>query len=428
MPKQSPPVEAVSKEEKEEIYTALLKARVALASALPYLSDLLYAIQILEESPLAGVALRGYVAINPDWQVCINHANMRRVKDILEDEERFGTFCMFLLYHEALHILLDHFQRGNGKEPYLWNIAADMEVNPMAAELFPSIKTFLEVNVYLPHHGGFPLHMTAEWYYENLLDRTVEESQRDVDTLYGGEERENGKAPSDLTKHAIRLKVAHEIARYAQSGIGNVPRHLLRIAEEILEPKVDWRKSLRRYIQRCLQQINAQEGDFTYQRPHKKTPWYRSPTPVLPSKIAPQPHVAVIVDTSASMDKETLGQAVAELREIVRSLGCPVHLISCDADVQTVLRVWGQPLSREKIQKLLVGGGGTVLTKAILYAQRKLKAELIVALTDGMSYWDGAEDVRVPVVLGVINEAIPAGIPEKFSVIHIEPPRKREGG
>ena len=70
----------------------------------------------------------------------------------------------------------------------------------------------------------------------------------------------------------------------------------------------------------------------------------------------PLPHVAMVVDTSGSVDDLLLGRALGEVDGALRALGVgdgSVTVYSCDAAVHTVRRI------RRARDAALAGGGGT---------------------------------------------------------------------
>ncbi len=409
-------------EEKEAIWEALLKARSALGNALVYISDVLFALNLVKEDAFSEKDF--FLCIERDWRVVINYPMMAGAKNLLSPD-LFILFCAFLLYHEALHVLAAHFERQQHRQSTLWNISTDLEVNPTAIEIIEdaSLRDFLTAILYFPEKYKLPPHMPAEYYYERLLTSGMQQLQKSgtiaVDML--SDKQSGGGQITELIRHALREKTARAILEHHKTK-GTVPQGLLRWAQEFLKPKVNWREILRRHIHRRVLKATARGMDFTYLRPHKKTDWHKQPTAILPSQVAPDAKIGVIIDTSGSMSEKELGQAIAEVREICRGIGAFVHIIACDAAVQAVLTNWGNFLHRERLAKILKGGGGTVLTTGILYAQEKLKCNLAVVLTDAESFWEEVHKIRIPVIIGAINptETALAKIPPTFDVVVIE--------
>jgi hypothetical protein len=79
-----------------------------------------------------------------------------------------------------------------------------------------------------------------------------------------------------------------------------------------------------------------------------------------------------------------------------------------------------------KLESVLVGGGGTSMPRVTLGALRQLKEArkqvgFVLILTDGETDWDGLEDLKMPVIVGIINNPSAAQrVPQRFKVVEIE--------
>jgi predicted metal-dependent peptidase len=102
--------------------------------------------------------------------------------------------------------------------------------------------------------------------------------------------------------------------------------------------------------------------------------------PVLPALIAPQPRVAVVIDTSGSMGTGELSEAVAEVRGVLQAVGGAVDLLACDADVHAA----GAVRSWQEVARMLKGGGGTDMVPAIkALTARRVRPDVVIIMTDG---------------------------------------------
>jgi len=92
----------------------LVKAKVALMLDQPWFGQLscFIVLKPRKEVKTACINERGELFYNPDW---IENLSFAEVK---------GT-----LAHEILHLAFGHLFRGKGKNPVIWNIAADLKVN-----------------------------------------------------------------------------------------------------------------------------------------------------------------------------------------------------------------------------------------------------------------------------------------------------------
>jgi hypothetical protein len=53
--------------------------------------------------------------------------------------KRWDAYIDAIVLHEYLHCLCDHIGRRGDRDPEVWNIAADYEINPLVAKLFPTL-------------------------------------------------------------------------------------------------------------------------------------------------------------------------------------------------------------------------------------------------------------------------------------------------
>ena len=176
------------------------------------------------------------------------------------------------------------------------------------------------------------------------------------------------------------------------------------------QPVVDWHAELRAVVTKHIGQ-HAGRRDYTYRRPSRR----RAPGVVLPGMVghAP-PSIAVVIDTSGSMQPHDLARALAETGDLVRRLGhthAAVRVIACDSAADNVQTV------RDVRQVELVGGGGTDMTAGIESALcLKPRPDLIVVITDGWTPWPG-EPVGVPVVAVLTQDDDPHDTPSWIRTI-----------
>jgi len=189
---------------------------------------------------------------------------------------------------------------------------------------------------------------------------------------------------------AIR-QTAEEVLKQASKEPGSVPAGLLRSAEAILKPRVDWRSVLRAKVGKAVMDLNARERP-TYHRPHRRQGALANV--LLPGAYGLKPEVAVVIDTSGSMGERELGQALGELKALLRHYRPTVYTV--DAEVHAAQKVF----SLDQIR--LLGGGGTDMGRGI---ERAIEDghDLVVVLTDGYTPWPD-KPPRATVVVGLIHE------------------------
>ncbi len=132
-----------------------------------------------------------------------------------------------------------------------------------------------------------------------------------------------------------------------------------------------------------------------------------SPRTILPGSVRPVPCVAVVVDTSGSMDDGLLAQAVGEVDGVLQAMAVEVQVYSCDVSASDAGRV------RRARDLQLVGGGGTDLTVGIAVALAgRPRPEVLIVLTDGETPWPAVPPTGCAVVAVVITRGAGPECPE----------------
>lgn len=376
-------------------------ARLWAATRFPYLASAVFATHLVPTDQ------RGAFAVDEHWTV---YADPDLV--LGWSSSQLGS----MLVHHVGHLLRDHAGRartlGVGRDQAdRWVLAADAEINDDLHEVLE-----LPGEPVLPSSLGLDPHRFAEEYY-----RALPEPQPDPQggRPPGGGGRGPDPAPDcgsgcDAVARPwdestgglgrdqaglLRCQVAAEVLRSCR-GLppGTVPAGLRRWAEQVLGSRVDWRAELAAEIRRGLA-LTAGLVDYSFRRPARRAS--AVPDVVLPAFIRPVPQLAVVVDTSGSMDERLLGQALAEIEGLARMAGGTRHrlrVIPCDAAAGAVQRV-----SRAS-QVELLGGGGTDMGRGIAAASRlRPPPDVIVVLTDGLTPWPAEGPRAVRVVVGLLR-------------------------
>ena len=370
---------------------------------LPYLAHALYALVPVAstEVPRATVDERWRLYVNPGWLAAAS------IRDIGRE-----------LVHLVWHLLADHADRARDvgvrrDTARHWRNAADVTV-------YSTLLPDLLVPEGLPSARALrlPTDRSAEEYYA-LLSRLpaiaapdegaprpsaeplaategcgsgadgvprAHELPADVD-VFGG-------VPTPDARHIRRL-VAIAYTEHARKR-GSRPGDAWRWAHAILEPRTAWEPLLARAVRRAIG-FAAGRGEYTYSRPSR----HRSPGIVLPGQRRPVPRVALVVDTSASVDDGLLARALGEIDGVLRALGgTAVTVYAVDAGVHAVSTV------RRAVDTRLAGGGGTDMRAGLTVAgAARPRPEVIVVLTDGDTPWPGTAPPGAAVIIALLGRA-----------------------
>lgn len=365
---------------------------------LPYLAHALFA---LVPVPCAEVRA---LAVDEHWRLYVN-TDWLAAAEIPEIARE--------LAHETWHLLQEHAGR-----------ARDMHVDPSSADHWTkaadaTVAATLGVDQLRPatlpdaDELALPAGRSAEEYYAILSRLPPPPPDGSTRGLRPGAGCGSGcdglprdhELPPDADVGAVDGEDAREIRRRVaidyrehMTGRGTRPGDALRWANELLEPRIAWEPLLSGAVRRAVGWVNGRT-DYTYSRPSRRQG--ASPRIVLPGMRRPLPSVAMVVDTSGSVDDRLLGRAMGEVDGALRSLGvrgAGVTVLACDAAVHTVARV------RRARDARLGGGGGTDMRVGLAAAaELRPRPDLVVVFTDGYTPWPETPPRGAAVVAAILG-------------------------
>ncbi len=405
-------------------------ARVWAAHQVPYMASALLSLDPIVIDQSEDSAARRFdlsaLPVDPAWHVYLD-------PEVLQEME--VATVGFWLIHQVSHLLRHHGERFpggassttesslSGVDPRQkrWNTAADAEIND---DLVAGTAERPDGAV-TPKALGLPDGWTAEQYWDALgaseepeiaRPRPGTAPEEDCGSGCDGQSRPWDSGASGLGDAAQKLlerQIAHQIREH-QRQWGNTPEGWQRWANEILEPTVRWQQVLAAAVRRGLAEV-AGRVDFSYRKPSRRSSV--AGDVILPSLRQPLPKVAMVLDTSGSMNDGMLAQSLAEVGGVLRSLGVAgrqLDIICCDAEAFEA-----QKVLRAHDVKLLGGGGtdmGAGLAKA---AELRPKPDLIVVLTDGHTPWPAGPPQGIRVIVGLMDQR--GTVPEWARAIEIDP-------
>lgn len=227
----------------------------------------------------------------------------------------------FVIAHEILHCVFDHLGRRDGRDPKLYNIAADYIVNnilvrdkigakPKLVDCFQDFK-----------YEGWTSEEVYDDLYEKadkidlselgeMLDEHLDLEDGDGNGGEGGSDGEGGKPTySKEELKEIRDQIKESMLAAAQAaGAGKVPGDVARLIKEFTEPKMNWREILQQQIQSTV------KNDYSFSRPSRKS----HGGVVLPGTINEETiDVCIALDTSGSIGDEMLRDFLGEIQGIM---------------------------------------------------------------------------------------------------------------
>lgn len=271
----------------------------------------------------------------------------------------------FLVAHEVMHCALLHPYRRGNRDRKKANVAMDYAINIILTEAgLTKPKVALLDRQYV--------NMSWEHIYTLLPD---------VESIACfGEVKDAELAPEEIEKE---WQVATTAALIEATERGDCPAALQREVEQARKPKISWRDQLW-YL------VEAVRGadDFSYHAPNRKS----AGTGVfLPSTYSEQTKpLAVVLDTSGSIDSTLLAGFLAEVRSLVDVLNpASVHFCCADAAVHAAGEWF---TGDDSIEIAMAGGGGTDFRPAIKWAEELTpKVGVVLYFTDLMGAFPAYE-------------------------------------
>ena len=255
-----------------------------------------------------------------------------------------------LMLHEVLHMALLHVTRRQNRDPHIWNIAADIVVNDL-----------IERNTSFPLPQGAITDTrfqdkSVEYIYEALLKSEKKYKLVINDILQPGNSEQN-EGDTNLSE-PLSQEETDEIESFwkdkmeilknssehnLSNGKGSLPAGIEQEISTILEPEVDWRHALWKYVGKTPADFDDLDRRFIYKGLY------------LESLLTEAVEVSVCIDTSGSVSDELLMQFTGELKGILRSYpNVKCSLFFADTDL-------AGPYEIDRIEQMpkAIGRGGT---------------------------------------------------------------------
>ena len=300
-----------------------------------------------------------------------------------------------VMVHEILHAALRHCTRRGDRDPLRWNVAADISINGMIREV-PDLELPFQ-----PIENRLLKDLEVESIYERLGDsdgKNLPEQWYDLaDTAEAGA---SPGCPSREESQKAYWKVAFSRARMlvGKDQYGNIPGSLRRQVDAVLEPKLDWRTLLWRFLARSPVDFEGYDRRFIGSGLY------------LEDLRGDSLKARVCIDTSGSIDQDTLAQFLAELKAIVAAYPhIDLQLYYADTILYGPFRIDEKEALHPK------GGGGTDFRP--FFAEMRADEytdSLLVYFTDGYGAFpsDSVTQSCLWILEGEKPNRIPKGLGE----------------
>ena len=337
-----------------------VKSRVKLLKSSPFFGTILLHTEYKIDESIETAATDGTtLLLNEEW-MCN------------QTEEHFSG----VLLHEVLHMALNHVDRTNDLDDLMTaNIAADIVVNGIIKDNKISLPKEAIYDDDLKHLGVreiYSILKDKQSKDENYLkDKYGEEDVNEClrkEKQTGNSDRESKEANKEKWKNIINK--AKTIAKMKQAGVKG--SGMARVFKELLEPTINWKDALYKYITQSRADFEGYDRRFVHDGMYIDD--------VGGNKV----HVAAFVDTSGSVDEELLQNFLSELFFAINSTrGTTGYLYYFD----TELYPQGNIEDLDGVPKP-VGLGGTSFVP-IMKELNKISSENSHTNTVGIIYTDG---------------------------------------
>ncbi|BAU49468.1 hypothetical protein SVA_2920 [Sulfurifustis variabilis] len=312
----------------------------------------------------------------------------------------------FVLAHEALHCALSHFHRRQHRVKHRWDVACDYAVNPLLVAdglqlppgaLFMDAYDGLTAEEIYPYIKDNENEEPLDQHLYDDEDRPQESSERsgrgkqgrgggqgendEPSPDDGGGESPNpegggqnargetdpdaGGAPqppplSQPEREQLAVQWQQRLAGAAQQALqaGKLGGSMARLVDHLLQPQLPWRMLLARYMNAVAR------TDYSFSRPSR-----REGAAILPSLRSQHIDIAVVIDTSGSIEDEEMREFLGEIDAIKGALNARITLHACDADLAPDGPWTFEPWEELRLPKKFHGGGGTRFTPAFAWAE-----------------------------------------------------------
>ena len=275
-----------------------------------------------------------------------------------------------LVAHECFHPMLEHCWRRYEREPRKWNMACDYVINELIVlESIGKLPAGGLKDTAIYNAGGG----TSDGIYNKLPDSPPNGGGFGPGSGTGWQDLEDGdgtQAEQDQAAAEMKVRVAQ--AAQAAKMMGKMSANMARLVDEVLNPKVDWREVLQRFVEKC------RDDTRSWARPNRR---YIAQGMYLPSPDGEaMGELVFAIDCSGSINRDTLNQFSAEVTTVHEDQRpTRIHLVYFDSDVCHY-----ESFGREDDLHIeMHGGGGTAFSPVFRYIQdHDIEPVACVFLTD----------------------------------------------
>lgn len=346
----------------------------------------------------------------------------------LDPEER-----IFLILHEVMHNVYNHGTRRGFRDPRTWNEACDYVIND----------DLIVRGFKMPADG---LHnvdyrdWSSDEVYQDLMDKKdkggsnkpspwqdLQSPPAESDDGSGGQDPNQGQGgsgnqpPQSNGTGGVQAPTAQEVEDHNKNLLtqatqasqmsgdkaGTVPGNLQRALEDMLYPKLPWRKLLARFL------FSLNKDDYSWRKPNRR---FISQGIIMPSLHSEGVgKIDFAIDTSGSVSRDDFNRFISEIGYVFKTFN-PKEIGVMQFD--HILQGNDKCCSIQDFLKLEFKGGGGTRIEPVLEEFQGNDAKALIILTDGYLYHGAELDPKKPVIWCVYDN--PKFVPNFGTVIHFD--------
>ena len=310
----------------------------------------------------------------------------------------------FLVAHEVLHVVYDHFGRRGERDPQIFNVANDYAVNAdlkrhKVGQFITTVPCLYEAK-----YDG----KASEEIYDDLMKNVQKISMDDLinqlldDHLDGdgegdsedegeseGNNKGKGKRPkmSDEEREALKQEIKQAIINAANGAeAGSLPKGVERLIKDVTNPVMPWRELIQTNL------TSAIKTDFSFMRPSRRG-WHMDA--IMPAMTPGEEiDVDVFIDLSGSISDMQGKAFISEVAGMMSAFdGYRINIACFDTEVYNPQTFTSENLDTVD-QYELVGGGGTDFDCIFNYLKKEGRVPTrLIVFTDGYPFgsWGDAD-------------------------------------
>jgi len=265
-----------------------------------------------------------------------------------------------LLCHEVLHNAVGTAWRKGPREHVLWNVAEDFAINCVIEET-PGIQVPVGGLLDAKYKG-----LSGEEIYAKIPVKYLPPQNWNIGDCKEGKEGEEDKGLQ------VEWQVAVQQAASVAKARGQLPANLEKYIGNLLEPTVDWKGVLWRFLQASA------KDDYSYRRPSQRGMQIGAYLPTMYSETVGE--IVWAVDTSGST-ADYLNAFASEFNAVIQTVN-PKKLWAIYSDCK-VHRVDEYEQGEAVVPKVMPGGGGTSFCPVFDEVEKRgIEPVCLVYLTD----------------------------------------------